>query len=375
MANAVVDPDSGRELTPRQLRQHPKLKQIWDTSYANELGRLCQGIGQDPSSPSSKRVTGTNTFRPILFQNIPADRRKDVTYPRVVCDVRPQKADPNRTRITVGGNRISYPGDTGTKTGSVELVKLLINSVLSRPDARFTCFDIKNFYLGTPLDRPEYVKIRLADIPQEVIDEYTLTSFVHDGFVFFEILKGVYGLKQAGKLANDLLTARLEPHGYYQCATTPGLWRHKWRPIIFVLIVDDFGIEYVGRQHADHLLQALSTHYEVTTDWSGAKFAGIDLTWNYTHRTCRLSMDGYIADVLRRYNHPTPRKPQHSPHPHQPIIYGSSSQAVPTTDMGTPLCPSDIKRIQGIVGSLLYYARAVDNKLLPWCSLAARLST
>ncbi len=51
MANAVVDPDTGRELTPRQLRQHPKLKQIWDTSYANELGRLCQGIGQDPSTP------------------------------------------------------------------------------------------------------------------------------------------------------------------------------------------------------------------------------------------------------------------------------------------------------------------------------------
>ncbi len=151
MANAVVDPDTGRELTPRQLRQHPKLKKIWDTSYANELGCLCQGIGQDPSTPSSQHVTGTNTFRPIKFRDIPADRRKDVTYPRVVCDVRPQKADPNRTRITVGGNRISYPGDTGTKTGSVELVKLLINSVLSRPGANFACFDIKNFYLGTPL--------------------------------------------------------------------------------------------------------------------------------------------------------------------------------------------------------------------------------
>jgi hypothetical protein len=53
-----------------------------------------------------------------------------------------------------------------------------------------------------------------------------------------------YGLKQAGKLANDLLTDRLGKHGYFQTATTPGLWPHKWRPIMFILIVNDFGIEY-----------------------------------------------------------------------------------------------------------------------------------
>jgi hypothetical protein len=56
----------------------------------------------------------------------------------------------------------------------------------------------------------------------------------------------MYGLKQAGKLVNDLLSERLFKHGYYQCATTPGLWRHKWQPVIFVLIVDDFGINTQG---------------------------------------------------------------------------------------------------------------------------------
>ncbi len=183
-----------------------------------------------------------------------------------MCEVRPQKADPNRTRITIGGNRICYPGDTGTKTGSIETVKLLLNSTISTPDARFACFDISNFYLGTPLDRPEYVRIKIADIPQEFIDEYNLTEFEHNGWVYFEINNGVYGLKQAGKLANDLLTERLAAHGYYQCATTPGLWRHKWRPVTFVLIVDDFGIQYVQKRHADHLLEALQQDYKVTTD-------------------------------------------------------------------------------------------------------------
>ena len=157
IALPVLDPATGRLLEHRQLRSHPDYKSIWDQSYANELGRLCQGIGTNNSNPTGKRVDGTNTFRPIAYTDIPSDRRQDVTYSRVVCEVRPTKDDPNRTRITIGGNRICYPGDTGTRTGSLELVKLQLNNVLSTPNARFASFDISNFYLGTPLDRPEYV--------------------------------------------------------------------------------------------------------------------------------------------------------------------------------------------------------------------------
>ena len=276
LALPVLDVASGQLLEHRQLRCHPDHKNTWDTSYTNELGQLCQGIGKHPSNPTQQRVVGTDSFRTIYYQDIPHDRRADVTYPRVVCEVRPQKEDMNRTHITIGGNRICYPGDTGTKTGLLELVKLVLNSVLSTRDGKFACFDLKNFYLGTPLDRPEYVRIKITDIPQEFIDEYDLNKYAHDGWVYFEINKGVYGLKQAGKLANDLLTERLAKHGYYQCDITPGLWRHQWRPILFVLIVDDFGVQYQGKRHAEHLLAALQNDYEVTTDWTGTKFAGID---------------------------------------------------------------------------------------------------
>ena len=364
MASPVLDHDTGKSLEHRQLRRHPKYKDVWDTSYANELGRLCQGIGTNPDKPSEQRVAGTDTLCPIHYDDIPHNRQMDVTYPRVVCEVRPQKEDKNRTRITIGGNRIAYPGDCGTKTGSLETVKLIINSVLSRPSAKFACYDISNFYLGTPLDRPEYVRIKLSDIPQEFIDEYELETYARDGWIYFKISKGIYGLKQSGKLANDLLTERLNKHGYYQCATTPGLWRHKWRSIMFVLIVDDFGIEYCEQRHADHLLQALQETYKVTTDWTGSKFAGIDLTWNYKQRTCRLTMNGYISDILTKYGHPKPSTPQHAPHKHREIIYGSKSQLEPESDSSPRLSEDGIKRIQGIVGSLLYYARAVDNKLL-----------
>ena len=84
--------------------------------------------------------------------------------------------------------------------------------------------DLGNFYLQTPLDCPEYFRIKLSAIPQEFIDEYNLLRFVCNGWVYFEVSKEMNGLKQAGKLANDLLAEQLHVHGYYQCTTTPGLW-------------------------------------------------------------------------------------------------------------------------------------------------------
>ena len=87
----------------------------------------------------------------------------------------------------------------------------------------------------------------------------------------------MYGLPQAGMLANKLLKTRLEKHGYYECRHTPGLWRHKWRPITFVLVVDDFGVKYKGREHALHLVAALKQHYQITTNWTGNLFIGISL--------------------------------------------------------------------------------------------------
>ena len=84
----------------------------------------------------------------------------------VVCEVRPQKEYSNRTHITVYGSRICYPVVIGTPTGSLDLVKIIIHSVLSRRNARFVCFDAKHVYLQTPMDWPEYVRIKLSNIPK-----------------------------------------------------------------------------------------------------------------------------------------------------------------------------------------------------------------
>ena len=107
----------------------------------------------------------------------------------VVCEVKPHKGDPNRTRINVAGNQICYPGNVGTPTVSLDLVKIIIYSVLYRRNARFVCFDLGKFYLQDPMERYEYVRIKLSDIPREFIEEYNLTKSVQNGWIYFEILR------------------------------------------------------------------------------------------------------------------------------------------------------------------------------------------
>jgi hypothetical protein len=164
--------------------------------------------------------------------------------------------------------------------------------------------------------------------------------------------------------------ARLEAEGYYEAATTPGLWRHKWQPIQFCLIVDDFGVEYVGIKH-----YLLKKYHGVQFNMAGDKFDGIDIKWDYASRLCRISMPGYIDNLLIKFKHPMPSKPRRLPYKCLPIAYGAKAQLRPEAGMTELLNDHRKRRVQEIVGSLLYYAQAVDNKLLVALSaIAARQS-
>jgi hypothetical protein len=130
----------------------------------------------------------------------------------------------------VGGDRLDYSGDVATSTDVITTFKILINSTLSTKDAGMMMMDIKNYYLGTPLPRFEYMKMPLSCFPEEIVQKYNLNALAVDGWVYIEIRKGMYGLKQAGLLAKQLLKTRLAPFGYDQAHHTPGLWLHKTRP-------------------------------------------------------------------------------------------------------------------------------------------------
>jgi hypothetical protein len=163
----------------------------------------------------------------------------------------------------------------------LETTKILLNSVVSTPGARFACFDIGNMYLNTKLPSPENMKIHKSLIPQEVIDEYDMEKYFDaDGYAYVEITGAIYGLAQSGYLANQDLIKNLAPCGYYPSKRTQGLWHHKTRSIKFSLVTDNFGVKYKKKEDAQHLLDSIAAKYPVKADWTGTKYIGIDLNWN-----------------------------------------------------------------------------------------------
>jgi hypothetical protein len=156
-------------------------------------------------------------------------------------------------------------------------------------------------------------------------------------------------------------SSRLLAEGYYEAESTPGLWRHKWHPIQFCLIVDDFGVEYVGIKHFDHLLNVLKKFHGVQCNMAGDKFASITIKWDYAHHRCRISMQGYIKTLLIKFKHPRPLKTRLPPYKCLPISYGVKAQLTPEADASEILDEHRKRRIQENVGSLHRPERLTTN--------------
>ena len=131
-ANSVIDPHTGKLLDYQDLIKYPTTKATWERSFANELGRLAEGVGT--------REKGTDTCFFIKYHDIP--RGRVATYGRIVVEHRPMKVEKERTRLTVGGDRIQYPDAVSTDTADITTAKLLFNSVVSTPTSKFMGLDI-----------------------------------------------------------------------------------------------------------------------------------------------------------------------------------------------------------------------------------------
>jgi hypothetical protein len=314
MANAVICPDTGKSLNHSELITLLSYKMRWMRSTSNEIGRLAQGL--------KRGEKGTNTIKFIRREDEPAGRK--ATYGSFVVYIKTHKEETESTRLTAGGDQIEYPGDKSTRTAGLTTANILFNSTISTPGARLLVIDIKNFYLNTPLKRYKYMVVVIASLPQEVIDEYGLNNLAVDGKVYIEIQIGMYGLPQAGILASELLQQLLAQDGYRPTSHTPGLWTHDTRPITFSLVVDDFGIKYVGQEHA----ASIEKHYQISCDWTGSAYCGLQLDWDYKNRFVDLSMTGYIKAALHKSQHPPPTRPENAPHTWIP----------PVCDAKTALC-------------------------------------
>ena len=347
---------TGRKETLRSLLNNQMTVKTWSQASSNEYGRLMSG--------NNSGIQGTNTMEPIALDDIPPSNA--ITYGSMVCDHRPLKKEKNRCRLVVGGDRLTYDNETAAPAANLLEAKLILNSTISTKNAKFLTADIKDFFLSSKMDKPEFMKMHKSEIPTDIFSRYKMDKIVSkNGYVHFKINKGMYGLKQAAILAYQQLREHLQPHGYYPIPNTVGMWKHKTKPISFCLCVDDFGIKYTNKKDAEHLLETLKTKYTVTTDWSGSNYCGLTIQWDYRNRHVDISMPGYIPKLLKKLNHIKPERPVHAPHKWAVPIYGRHIQPSTPIDASNSLPPSKTKLVQSVVGALLYYTRAVDPSMYP----------
>ena len=131
---------------------------------------------------------------------------------------------------------------------------------------------------------------------------YNIDSLIaDDDFVYCKIIRGMYGLKQAAKLARDKLVKDLAPFGYAPDIYQPNIWRHKTRPITFVLCVDDFGIKFFNHDDVTHLQHVLHCGgFKFTSDYSGKDYCGLSLKWDYKNKYVDISMPNFVNSTLKK---------------------------------------------------------------------------
>ena len=120
----------------------------------------------------------------------------------------------------------------------------------------------------------------------------------------------------------------------------------------------------MGNATLRHLIDALRQQYRITIDWKGEHYLGLTLKWNYAQGYVDISMPDYVKHALHEFQHPAPKRPEHSPSKWTAPIYGAKIQYAPPLDDGQILSPKEITQVQKVVGKLLYYALAVDNTIL-----------
>jgi hypothetical protein len=295
------------------------------------------------------------TKTPTYYNQVPGEKWRNNAIAR-------------RVRGTGGGDRITVPYSVSTSTANLPTVKCTLHAVVSE-NASFGTVDITDFYLGSPMPSPEFLKLPTSDYHPDLLDELGITPFIQldrtgKPFFYAQVNKTIPGFPQAGFHANNQLVAHLQQHGYLQ-TSTPSLFRHITDNIAFCLVVDDFGIKYSNIADFHKLVDCLALLYHVKATPNATSFLGLTLDYDTGIRALTISMPEYIPALLQLHR-PLGVRLASSPSIYIPPKYdGSSAPQMTPEDTSPPASAAQKKELQEVIGSLLYYARILDHSLLP----------
>jgi len=362
LANALLPTKGVAPITLKSVLKGPD-RALWLIALSTELDKLLVGKNADG--------TTTAVMTPIQPSELPQGRKVAYYNPQVKLKILLDGMAQRRCRGTYGGNVSDYTGDKSAVVADIATVKLLLNKVVSsRGEYKLTVADLKDFYLGSDLgERKEYMFIRDDQIPEDILERHKLDLFLHmrptfGHGVLVRCDKTIYGLPQAGLIAQTRLNKLLAQHGYHRCKNTPGLYYHETRPTYFTLVVDDFLMACKSDEDRDHLLDVLRLLYEVKVDYKAQRYVGITIHHDLVKHRIEISVPGYIANTLERFGIEPKPHGTHAPAPSPEKRYYDKTPQEATSDDSPPVGPTEQKFIQEVVGVLGWYARAVDPTII-----------
>jgi hypothetical protein len=309
----------------------------------------------------------------IPWSDLPKGRTVSYYNEQVKVKTTPSGELDRRVRGTYGGNITDYKGPRTSWAADLQTVKCLLNATVSE-DAYVMSIDIRNFYLAAPLERKEFMRIHRNQLTPAIISQFGSQMNWRGDYVLVQIDQGLYGLPHAGLISATGLNELLEANGYKQ-SMTPCLYVHEESGVAFALATDDFLVKFKKKEDAEHLITTLEKKYDVKVDWQATKFLGMTIVHDRVARTITLSMPGYVEAALKRFNVVASSKPTISPAKYDPPNYGKPDLSI-AIDSSPPLAATGKLFIQEVVGTFLFYGRAVDNTMLtPLSKIATRQST
>ena len=344
----------------------------WEESMHTEIVRLVSKtksmtLQPDNIIPPGARVGHANPITKIKYS--PDDASWAIEW---------------RTRLTWNREALDdlVARITASTTADPTLVKLLINSAISDPNAVLSTIDIDDFYLNTMLAVAACFWIPLRYLPLKTRQWLGVEDRPISDKVLFKLHTALYGMDDAGRLSQDQLVAHLESHGYTMCRHTPGLFNHATRSSIFIVnYVDDFLVKHDRRtDDFQHLCSTLKLRYPIKVEPIAKRFLGIRINIvrhptnpSLSTATSTLDMPSYAQKGLQTLKF-TPTYNPRSPIIYEPPNYGAAQQ-IETIDTSAPATAAEQSHLRASVGIFRHMANAVDNILLvPLSRLASKQS-
>ena len=337
------------KLTWEKSQRLPKEQaDMWKAALHTEIDRL---------------INKTETAIPIHWNEVTPG--KTASYCSLQLEKKPGK--PERIRMVYGGDRQETNPLWSSRNSEMVTKKIFANAIVSS-GKKLCALDIKDFYIAemNMLDEPEFMFIAAKDITLEMREEYKEFIHQHTGRLMLKLIRSIYGMRQAGYIAQRNLLALLKANGYYESGYD-SIFTSNDGKTIFLTHTDDFAIGYDDEKEVQQLVQMLTeAKYKITIDMEGKNFCGFEVEYNRNapQPYIALTIEKIIDKAIIRFGYDKVTKTRNTPYP--------TANATNFTEYDPREMPDDISRIlnakeitllQEMIGVLRYIAIAVYGHL------------